>query len=117
MWPHTQSIAALHLTMAPAHPAGFTRAAEFDICDRGRKDRLDTRPLLPPNRASGSPAHGSPVGGSPQSGLTETNMGCFHAEQPLFGKERVRPALMSVTQTTVTTYLVTLQKNPSQAPS
>jgi hypothetical protein len=76
--------------------------------DRGRKSRLSTRPLLPPNRASGSPAHGSPVGGSPQSGLTETNMGCFHAEQPLIGKERVRPALMGVSQTTVSTYLVTL---------
>jgi len=30
---------------------------------------LNTRPLLPPNRACGSPAHGPPVGGSPQSGL------------------------------------------------
>jgi|GEM_PF-4789081 len=42
-------------------------------------------------------------------------MGCFHAEQPSLGKERVRPALMGVTQTTMTTHLVTLQKNSSQA--
>ena len=55
--------------------------------DRGRKDRLDSRPLPPPNRTCGSPASGSPVGGSPPRGLTGQDMGCTQREQPKLGKE------------------------------
>jgi len=56
--------------------------------DRGRKSRLSSRPLPPPNRACGSPAHGSLVGGSPLGGLTGQRIGCREGEQPVLGKGR-----------------------------
>ena len=56
---------------------------------RGRKDRLDSRSLPPPNRACGSPAHGSPVGGSPRRGLTDRRVGRGKGEQPTVSKESI----------------------------
>ncbi len=43
-------------------------------------------------------------------------MGCFHAEQPMLGEERVWPAIVCPASTLVTVLLVTLQENPPQAP-
>ncbi len=37
-------------------------------------------------------AHGSPVGGSTSRGLAGQVTGCDEGEQPVFGKEAVRPA-------------------------
>ncbi len=43
-------------------------------------------------------------------------MGCFHAEQPMRGKESVRPAIMSVSQTAVAAFLLALEEDAPQAP-
>ncbi len=72
----------------PWHPT--FHPAEIDNCDRGRKDRLDTRSLPPPNRACGSPAHGSPVGGSPLSGLARLFPGEPYGELPESSEENAR---------------------------
>ena len=93
-----------------------TALREPSMGDRGREDRLSRSPL-PPNRAGGSPAHGSPVGGSPHHGLTDRDVGCLHAEQPLRGKESVRPAMMRVPQSTMAVFLMTLEQDAPQAPS
>ena len=66
--------------------------------DRGRRSRLFSRSLPPPNRACGSPAHGSPVGGSPQSGLTKqpqeaarrTSPGCKEGNSFLYLQRKGR---------------------------
>ena len=44
-------------------------------------------------------------------------MGCFHAGQPLFGKERVRPAIRGRTSPVVVVFAMTFEQDAPQATS
>ena len=81
-------LAKLDKTVAPAE-AGVQKSLK-NLIGVGTAER----PLPPPNRAGGFPAHGSPVGGSPTSGLTGRRMGFGQEEKPMFGKESIGPTEM-----------------------